>query len=969
MRTAPAPAPVTPSVSDSGCFGGAGPPLAPPSAGEPDPHDGGAADATLSALLVQIKDDLQRRFERGERPAAAEYLALYPELRDDNDRAISLIYEEFCLLEERGERPDTEAFCERYAPWRDSLESQLRYDRAFCRAVGPQFPEPGEYFEEFLIRAELGRGGAGRVYLARDKSLGGRPVALKVSPERGSEPSILGRLSHPNIVPVHSVVFQPETQLQGLCMPYRPGLPLDGLIRRVNPAGFDLRLVPALDDVGDIPTGGKNLIVVAAMGRMLHFRVFDGDGKAVVATDETKLTGRSRQIDDLRKQLGGVWPPRKLTGRLRRRLIATVLSAVDPDRPAFAPRTARALWEALARPPRAPDPVEQDAPRPGAEAEAVHPSAPPTWPPRGPGWAGFPTRGSYADAVAWVVATLARALHHAHGHEIQHRDVKPANVLLTYLDGPQLLDFNLAHDAERAPEHAAAALRGGTLPYMAPEQLRAFLDPARWNDVDPRADLYSLGLVLREMLTGQAPETPDPELDLPLAIQALLDRRPQVRPDLRRVNPRLPHALEAIVGRCLEADPARRYASAAALADDLDRFVARRPLRHAVNPSRGERAANWVRRYSAALLVTAAVVTVVALAGSVGAVSPPGPGSDPTFRRAVQALDAHRADAALGDLKQLSGRYADSPLFGFYLSAALDARAAAFDDRAAGAQARKEGAQVREEAESWLRRVWGRPGARGVLVAWGRSQPGLGIAGHAEVLGSDLLQRSPVRDAQSPRLDLAARTLELAQALKPESAKAAQGLAVVDERRGDLEAADARLSRAIEWAIAAGQAPGSAPGLWTLLTSRGRIAVRKAQALLEQPSLSAANVGHAEGFLRKALADLDRGRLQLTGRGSTANALFQLNYVLCEAKLALGLVLNRQDRRPEAERAFLDANELLAAIGPTALQDRQVKREKFLDLQRRVREHLDPFRGPAREGTTPARESRSGAACSGTGPR
>src|SRR4051794_39759073 len=168
--------------------------------------------------------------------------------------------------------------------------------------------------------------------------------------------------------------------------------------------------------------------------------------------------------------------------------------------------------------------------------------------------------------------TLARALAYAHQRGILHRDVKPANVLLSPRGGPQLLDFNLAHDPHAA-DQAEAALRGGTLPYMAPEQLEAFIDPDRWESVGPAADTYSLGLVMHELLTGQALDVPDQTLPLPRAIRSLLDRRAVRKFAPRRLNPAVPHALEAILARCLEYEREARYPSAQALADDLQRFL------------------------------------------------------------------------------------------------------------------------------------------------------------------------------------------------------------------------------------------------------------------------------------------------------------------------------------------------------------------------------------------------------------
>ena len=120
-----------------------------------------------------------------------------------------------------------------------------------------------------------------------------------------------------------------------------------------------------------------------------------------------------------------------------------------------------------------------------------------------------------------------------------HRDVKPANVLLTLQHGPQLLDFNLA-DSPHSAHQAQAALHGGTLPYMAPEQIEAFLDPELWGKVEAKADIYSLGLVFRELLTGQMPELPPETLSPQRPLRNLLDRRPFLEVSVRPIQPHDP---------------------------------------------------------------------------------------------------------------------------------------------------------------------------------------------------------------------------------------------------------------------------------------------------------------------------------------------------------------------------------------------------------------------------------------------
>jgi serine/threonine protein kinase/tetratricopeptide (TPR) repeat protein len=229
-------------------------------------------------------------------------------------------------------------------------------------------------------------------------------------------------------------------------------------------------------------------------------------------------------------------------------------------------------------------------------------------------------RLSYVKAILWLGARVADGLAHAHERGILHRDLKPANVLLTDDGQPMLLDFNLAEDTKLRSTPAGARV-GGTLPYMAPELLEAFRagSPVRDRTPDGRSDLYSLGTILFELLTGRLPfgllREPTPEL-----VQRMLEQRRQPPPRLRPSNPAVSCATEAIVRRCLEPDPQRRYPSARALAEDLDRHLADLPLRHIPEPSLRERARKWLRRHprlsSATTVGAVAAVLILTLAGA-----------------------------------------------------------------------------------------------------------------------------------------------------------------------------------------------------------------------------------------------------------------------------------------------------------------------------------------------------------------
>lgn len=220
---------------------------------------------------------------------------------------------------------------------------------------------------------------------------------------------------------------------------------------------------------------------------------------------------------------------------------------------------------------------------------------------------------TYVDSILWLAARLADGLAHAHERGILHRDLKPANVLLTDDGVPMLLDFNLAQDTKERGNAAAAAI-GGTLPYMAPEHLEAFQGVA--TTVDQRSDLYSLGIILFELLTGAAPYASYRKLPVRDVVERMIGDRKQGTPGLRSLNPSIPPAVEAIVLKCLAADPEHRYQTARQLQEDLKRQLDHEPLKHAPNPSLRERCQKFRRRHPRLTSVSAvACVALFMIAG------------------------------------------------------------------------------------------------------------------------------------------------------------------------------------------------------------------------------------------------------------------------------------------------------------------------------------------------------------------
>jgi serine/threonine protein kinase/Flp pilus assembly protein TadD len=236
-------------------------------------------------------------------------------------------------------------------------------------------------------------------------------------------------------------------------------------------------------------------------------------------------------------------------------------------------------------------------------------------------------RLSYPGAAAWVVARLAEALDFAYGRGVLHGDVKPSNVLLTADGTPMLLDFNLAVGWRPHPAGPGArglpGEAGGTLAYMAPERLRTVADPARAAPPTAadrhRADIYSLGVVLLELLTGRAPDLPGGR---PLSLQELASAYVSSREHggevmIRAARSPLPAGLRSVLARCLAPDPADRYRRASELAEDLDRWRADRPLAFAREPSKALGLLRWARRQRLALAAAATGLAVAGLATAI----------------------------------------------------------------------------------------------------------------------------------------------------------------------------------------------------------------------------------------------------------------------------------------------------------------------------------------------------------------
>ncbi|MEN6451711.1 MAG: serine/threonine-protein kinase [Thermoguttaceae bacterium] len=442
------------------------------------------------ASVNRVADAIKRRWRQGEVPNLSDALSHNPELRNHRSIVLDLAYAEYRHRQQAGEPVDAETFAKQFPSLEKSLYLLIEVQGLLSRDPELQgfqealpWPEAGSRYLQFDLVAEIGRGAFGRVFLATEPAIGGRPIIVKIAPRAGGEADILGKLRHPNIVPIYSFCDDPECGLAAFCMPY---------------------------------------------------------------------FGRATLCDVLEQAFEAGNPPAR----------------------------AQAILAAIAKANAGLDCLESDCP------DRLLQNA------------------CYVDGVIHLVCQLADALAHSHGRGIYHHDLKPSNVLLAPDGRPLLLDFNLSIDS-RLPAWKV----GGTLPYMAPEELACLVGDRPQSGVshyDPRSDLFSLGVISYELLTGVLPFGAIPQGDNVDDIAGQLRKRQAIGPrPIRERNRQVDRRLAQLVESCLAFAPDCRPRTASDLADAFRRQLSFR-----------RRAHRWAGNHRRAVAGTAIIVLSFVLAAA-----------------------------------------------------------------------------------------------------------------------------------------------------------------------------------------------------------------------------------------------------------------------------------------------------------------------------------------------------------------
>jgi serine/threonine-protein kinase len=499
-------------------------------------------------LVAQVVAEWRERLLQGERFEVQEYIAKYPDIANELRELFPAIVLIEDLREHTGDLTGSVS------------AGAIRVESKTLERLG-----------DFRIIREIGRGGMGIVYEAEQESLG-RRVALKVLPAQAlldehkrerfqREAKAAARMHHTNIVPVYGVGEQDG--LYYYVMQFIQGLGLDAILAEIK----NLRRASSTTRAGGVSTHSPPMVVrhpdlsAVDVAQSLLSGVFAQAPSEQVEAPREVRTGFETVT------LTRIGPPQ---------------AAEEPCEMKLAPEAAhvKQIAKTMGVPPRKPPGTSSSA----EITEAVKKSTL------------TETVQHYWLSVARIGMQVAEALDYAHSQGVLHRDIKPSNLLLDTHGTVWVTDFGLAKATTEGDDLTHTGDIVGTLRYMAPERFSGISDT--------RCDIYSLGLTLYEMLVEQPAYDETDRGKLIRQVTTITPPRP------RKLNPAVPRDLETIVLKATDREPARRYTTARALADDLKRFVEDKPIK-ARQASQAERLWRWCRRNPVVAGLSAAILALL----------------------------------------------------------------------------------------------------------------------------------------------------------------------------------------------------------------------------------------------------------------------------------------------------------------------------------------------------------------------
>ena len=530
----------------------------------------GIASVDVNELMKEfISGEEASRFNGDQREElAVECLRVWMELAFDSGTSVS-------VLDALGQLSGIEISSEGL----ELLEfecDRLNQSVSTSKATRAKYPEPNSIWGEFNLLGVIGEGAISRVFLARQNSMSCRLVALKITTRETTESKLLARIQHSGVVPVYSV--HEYRGMFGICMPF---------------------------------VGTSTLADFCDHG-------FHSLARQDVTKDDTMESSRAEKTLDINPS---TWTCREIASHLRRRqsMVATWIreshftitqignesedcSLSNPLNDCSAGTTAETP----------PAESREEAPQQNRQSlpqSSVLDSNDKWWESN----AGFVAEiegENYQRFILRVGSQLASALGHVHRCGVVHCDVKPANVLIGWDAQPRLLDFNVSQNrtTTRGQSGYLNQLVGGTPAYMAPEQRDAMVKNETF-EPDARVDVFSLGAVLFELLTGVRP---------PLGSS---DRWSEVKAILAKPELSLSKGLQAVLLKALAYRAVDRYQTIDQFGDDLVCLLEDRPLVNVPEPSRVEAFNKWRRRHprlssgGSVAMFAASMILIVSLWG------------------------------------------------------------------------------------------------------------------------------------------------------------------------------------------------------------------------------------------------------------------------------------------------------------------------------------------------------------------